>query len=71
MTLILSAKQWKVHVDSKHLSTITQKVYRFLDSLIRNGNGKFYLLLREYSQRPVNVLSSSPEISDLIKNNLF
>ena len=49
MRIILFAKQLKVHVDSKHLSTITEKVYGFLDSLIRNGNGKFSLLLLKYS----------------------
>ena len=42
-------KQWKIHIDSKHFSTITEKVYGFLDSLIRNGTGKFSLLLLKYS----------------------
>ena len=33
-----------------------QKVYGFLDNLTWIGNGKFSLLLREYSQLAVNVL---------------
>ena len=48
-----------------------QKVYRFSDSLIYVGNGKFPVLIREYSQNGVNVLSSSPKISDAIENNFF
>ena len=43
------AKQWKIHIDSKYLSTITEKIYGFLDRLIGNGNGKFSLLLLKYS----------------------
>ena len=35
------------------------------------GNDKLSLLLPEYSQLAVNVLTSSPKISDLIKNNFF
>ena len=48
-----------------------EKIYGFLDNLAEFGNGTFFLLIREYSQLAVNVSSSSPEISDLIKNNLF
>ena len=48
-----------------------QKVDDFLDDLIWIGNGKFSLLLREYSQLGFNVLTSSSKISDLIKNNFF
>ena len=33
-----------------------QKIYDFLDNLIWIGNGKFSLLLREYSQLAVNEL---------------
>ena len=47
------------------------KIYGFLDNLAEFGNGTFSLLIREYSQLAVNVLWSSHEISDLIKNNLF
>ena len=46
-----------------------QKIYGFLDNLIWIGNGKFSLLLWEYSQLALNVLTRSREISDLIKNN--
>ena len=48
-----------------------QKIYGFIDNLIWIGNDKFSLLLREYSQLGVNVLKSSPKISDLIKNSFF
>ena len=48
-----------------------QKNHDFLDSLIYVGNGKFSLLIREYWQFGVNVLSSSPKISDPIENNFF
>ena len=48
-----------------------QKIYSFWDSLIWIGYGKFSLLLPEYSQLAVSVLTSSPKISDLIKNNFF
>ena len=50
---------------------IHQMVYTFLDNLTWIGNGKFSPLLREYSHLAANVLSSSPEISYLIKNNFF
>ena len=48
-----------------------QKIYGFSDSLISVGNGKFSLLIREYSYFGVNVLSSSIKISDPIENNFF
>ena len=48
-----------------------QKIFRFLDNCIYISDGKFSLLLREYSQLGVNVLTSSSKISDLIKNNFF
>ena len=44
-----------------------QKVYGLLDDLIFIGKGQFSLLLREYLYLAVNVLTSSPKISDLIK----
>ena len=46
-----------------------KKIYDVLDNLIWIGNGKFSLLLPEYSQLAINVLTTSLEISDLIKNN--
>ena len=48
-----------------------QKIYGFWDILHKLGNGKFSLLIREYSYLAVNVLSRIPKTSDLIKNNLF
>ena len=48
-----------------------QKIYGFLDNLAEFGNAIFSLLIREYSQLAVNVLSSSPKFSYLIKNNIF
>ena len=50
---------------------LRQKFYGFLDNLIWIGHGKFSLLLREYSQSRVNVLSSTLKILDLIKNNFL
>ena len=48
-----------------------QEIYGLLDKLVEFGNVKFSLLLREYLQFAVNVLSSSPKSSDVIKNNIF
>ena len=50
---------------------MAQKIYGFSDSLIYVGNSQFSLLIREYSSFGVNVLSSSPKISDPIENNFF
>ena len=48
-----------------------KKVYGFFDNWDLIGNGKFFLLLGEYSQLAANVLASSPKMSYLIKNNFF
>ena len=48
-----------------------QKIYGFLDKLILFGSTKLSLLLREYSELGVDVLTSSPKDSNLIKNNFF
>ena len=69
MMLIFVSEHWKFNVDPKNVKKKQEKVYNFFDNLIWIGNGKFSLLLWEYSQLAVNVLTSSPEISDLIKNN--
>ena len=45
-----------------------EKIYGFSDSLIYVGNGKFSLSIREYTWFGVNMLSSSPKISDPIEN---
>ena len=50
---------------------MSQKIDGFSDTLIYVGNSKFSLLIREYSEFGVNVLSSSPKISDPIENNFF
>ena len=55
----------------KKKEKMRQKVYGLLDDLIFIGKGQFSLLLREYLYLAVNVLTSSPKISDLIKNNFF
>ena len=47
------------------------KISIFSDSLIEVGNGKFSLLIREYSELGVNDLSSSAKISDAIENNFL
>ena len=46
-------------------------MFKFSDNCVWIGSGKFSLLLQEYSQLAVNVLTSSPKISDLTKNNFF
>ena len=48
-----------------------EKNYASLDNSIGIGNDKFSLLLWEYSQLAVDVLTSSPKLSDLIRNNFF
>ena len=45
-----------------------RNVFGFLDSFIWIGSGKFSLLSREYSNSAVNVLGSSPEISEVCLN---
>ena len=55
----------------KKKEKMRQKVYGLLDDLIFIGKGQFSLLLREYLYLAVNVLTSSPKISDLIKNNFL
>ena len=43
----------------------------FSDNYIWVGSGKLSLLLQEYSQLAVNLLTSSPKISDLSENQFF
>ena len=57
--------------DLKNGKRIQQKVVGILGNCIWIGNGKLSLLLRVYSQLAVNVLTTSPKIPDLIKNNIF
>ena len=73
MTLIFFSEHWKLDVDIKNTEKekMQEKVYGFLDNFIWIGTGKFSLFLREYSQFPVNALSSSSRISDLIENYFF
>ena len=47
------------------------KDFRFIGNLILIGNGKLSLLLRDKSHLAVNLLRSSPKISDLIINSFF
>ena len=49
MRLIFVLKHWKTYSDSKNAKKMQQKIDGFLDNLIWIGNGKFSLLLREYS----------------------
>ena len=65
MRLIFFSENWKFNVNSKNAKKIPQKIYGFLDNLIWIGKGKFSLLLREYSQLAVNVLTwTRPDIYD-------
>ena len=51
------SKCLKFNVDSKTAIKKLTKIFGFPDKCIWIGSGKFYLLLREYSQLTVNVLS--------------
>ena len=62
------SKQWKFIVHSKNAKKMLQKIQGFSNNLIYVGNGKFSVLIREYSYFGVNVLSGSPKISDPIEN---
>ena len=55
----------------KKKEKMEEKVYGFLDHLICIVKGKFSLLQPEYTYLAVNVLTSSPKISDLIQNSFF
>ena len=52
-------------------TNLQRKLDNFLEKLICIGNCNCFLLLREYLKMVVNVLRSSPKISDLIKNNFL
>ena len=71
MRLMLVSEHYKLNPNSKTSKKIPEKSCGFLDNLIRIGNGIFSLLLWEYSQLAVNVLTSSRKISDLIKKYFF
>ena len=43
----------------------------FSDNYIWVGSGKLSLLLQEYSQLAVNLLTSSPKIQDMSENQFF
>ena len=45
--------------------------FRFPDNWIWNGSWKLSVLLPEYSYLAVNVLTGSPKILDLTKNDFF
>ena len=69
------SERCKLIVDAKNASNNqkkkkkSEKIDGFLDNLIWIGNRKVSLLLWEYLRLAVNVLTKSPEISDLSKNN--
>ena len=69
MRLMFFSEHCKFNADSKIEKKNPEKIYGFLDNFIWVGNGKFSLLLREYSFLAVNLLTNSAEISDLIENN--
>ena len=71
MKLIFVSKHWKFIVDLKNERKMQEKIDGFSDNLISVGNGKFPLLICEYSGLAVNVFSSSLKISYPIKNNFF
>ena len=58
-----------MHIDIENAKQMRQIVDGFLDNSIWITNGKFSLLLREYSKLAAKMLTSGPKISYLIKNN--
>ena len=46
-----------------------EKAFGFLGNWLRIRTGKLSLLLRDNSKLALNMLRSSPKISDLIRNN--
>ena len=46
-------------------------MFEFSDNFIWIGGSDFSLLLRDYMQLAVNVLTSSPKISELTKSAFF
>ena len=48
-----------------------KKVFGFKNKSILIGCGEFFLLWREFLSLAVNVLTSSPKISDLTKREVF
>ena len=49
MRLALFSEHWKFNVASKNAKKMQQKIPGFLDNLIGIGNGKFSLLVRQFS----------------------
>ena len=49
MRVMFFSEHWKLNVDSNIAKKIQEKNYDVLDNFIWIGNGKFSLLLREYS----------------------
>ena len=61
----------KFHAKSKDAIKISENVFSFEDNCIVTGSGKLSALVREYMYLAVNVLTSSPKISDMTKNDFF
>ena len=71
MRLIFVSKCSKFNVYAKNKIKLQQNISGFLDMCIYTGRGKFSILSGEYSYSTVNVLTSSPEVSDPTKNDYF
>ena len=69
MRLNFFLKCLKFNLDSKNAMKKQQNVFAFLQNCIWIGNGLFSLSWWKYSSSSVNVLTSSPKILDLIKND--
>ena len=66
---IFFSKCSKFILDSKNAIEKQQNVFGFLVNCVWIGKDKPHLLGQEYSPSAVNVLTSSPKISDLTKND--
>ena len=64
------SKYSKFYLESKNAIKHSEKVFRFPDNCIWTGSGNLYVLLREYSPLPLNVLTNSSKILDVTKTKL-
>ena len=71
MKLFFFWKGSKFNADLENVIKNAKNVFNFSVNDIWSGSGKLSVLLREYSELAVNVLRSSPEISDLTKKEFF
>ena len=67
--LIFFRQCFKFNVQSKNSITHSENVFSFSDNCLSIVTCNFSQLLPEYSSSVLNVLKSSPKISDFTKND--